>query len=54
MVCPADVVPSRERLFDDLQLVVHSGLELENHAAVANGFRFENYVALTAIGDRVA
>jgi hypothetical protein len=54
VVCPADVVPSRKRFFDDLQLVVHSGLEFENHAAFADGFRFENYVALAAIGDRVA
>ena len=56
MVCPANVVPGREGLLDDLQLVVHSGLELEDYTAIAEGFRFENYVPLTAtvdIGDRV-
>jgi hypothetical protein len=54
VVCPANLVPSRERLLDDLQLVINSGLELENYAAIAEGFRFENYVPLTTIGDRVA
>lgn len=34
--------------------MVHSGFEFEDHAAVAEGFRFENYVPLTTIGDRVA
>jgi len=53
VVCPANVVPSRERLLDDLQLVVHSGLELEDHAAVADGLRFENYVPLATIRDRI-
>jgi hypothetical protein len=33
--------------------VVHSGLEFEDHAAVAEGLRFENDVALTAIHDRI-
>ena len=28
--------------------------QLENDAAIADGFGFEDYVALTAIGDRVA
>ena len=54
VMCPTNMVPSRERLFDDLQLVVHSGFEFEHDAAVAEGFGFENYVPLTAIGDRVA
>ena len=56
MVCPANVVPGREGLLDDLQLMVHSGLELKDHAAIADGFRLKNYVPLTAtvdIGDRV-
>lgn len=56
VVCPADVIPGGERLLDHLQLMVHSGLELEDHAAIANGLRFENYVPLTAtvdVGDRV-
>jgi hypothetical protein len=54
VVRSADVISSRERFLDDLQLVVHSGLEFEHHAAIAEGFRFENYVALAAIGDRIA
>jgi hypothetical protein len=54
VVCPTDLVPSGEGFLDDLQLVVHSGLQLENDAAIADGFGFEDYVALTAIGDRVA
>jgi len=33
--------------------MVHSGLELEDHAAVADGLGFENYIALSAIGDRI-
>jgi len=48
------VVSGRERLLDDLQLVVHSGFEFEDYAAVADGLRFENYVTLAAIGDGVA
>lgn len=50
------MVPGREGLLDDLQLMVHSGLELKDHAAIADGFRLKNYVPLTAtvdIGDRV-
>ncbi|AKN15412.2 hypothetical protein B586_19840 [Mycobacterium haemophilum DSM 44634] len=50
------MVPSGERLLDHLQSMVHSGLELENDAAIADGFRFENYVPFTVaidIGDRV-
>src|SRR5262245_14597250 len=54
VVCPVDLVPRREGLLDHLQLVVHSGLEFENHAAVAECFRFQIYVPLTAVGDRVA
>jgi len=54
VVRPTDLVPRRERLFDDLQLMVDSGLEFEDHAAIAEGFRFENNVPLTTIGDRVA
>jgi hypothetical protein len=50
---PADVVPGGEGLLDDLQLMVHSGLEFEDHAAVAEGLGLENDVPLTAIGDRV-
>ncbi|OIN32536.1 hypothetical protein A3649_22400 [Mycobacterium ulcerans] len=56
VVDPADVVTGREGLFDDLQLMVHSGLEFEDDAAVANGLRLQNDVPLTAtvdIGDRV-
>lgn len=53
MVRLSDVVPGRERLFDDLQLVVYPGLELEDHAAVADGLRFENYVPLAAVRDRI-
>jgi hypothetical protein len=34
--------------------MVHSGLEFEDHAAVADGLGLENYVPLAAIGDRVA
>jgi hypothetical protein len=49
----AYVVPGRKGLFDDPQLVVDSGLQLKDHAAVADGLGLENYVALTAIGDRV-
>jgi hypothetical protein len=36
--------------------MVHSGLEFEHYAAIAEGFRLENYVPLTAtvdIGDGV-
>jgi len=51
---PADVVPGRERFLDDLQLMVHSGLEFEDYAAIADGLGLENYVALAVIGDRVA
>jgi hypothetical protein len=54
VVCPADLVSSGEGFLDDLQLVVHSGLQLENYAAIAEGFGFQDYVALAAIGDRVA
>jgi hypothetical protein len=54
VVGPVNLVSSRERLLDDLQLVVHPGLELENYAAIAESFRFEDDVPLTAIGDRVA
>ncbi|OBK22106.1 hypothetical protein A5634_08010 [Mycobacterium asiaticum] len=50
---PADVVPGRKGLFDDLQVVVDSGLQLEDHAAVTDGLGLENYVTLTTIGDRV-
>ena len=53
MVGPADVVPGRERLFDDLEVVVHSGLQLEDYAAVADGLGFENDVPLATVGDRV-
>ena len=53
VVRPVNLVAGRERLLDDLQLVVHSALEFENHATIADGFRFEDYVPLTAIGDRV-
>jgi hypothetical protein len=49
----AYVVPGREGLLDDPQLVVDSGLQLKDHAAVADGLGLEDYVALTAIGDRV-
>jgi hypothetical protein len=54
VVRPTNLVPGREGLLDNLQLMVHSGLQLENHAAIAEGFRFENNVPLTTIGDRVA
>jgi len=47
------VVPGRERLLDDLQLVVNSGLEFEDHTAFADGFGFEDDIALPAIGDRI-
>ncbi|COY24829.1 Uncharacterised protein [Mycobacterium tuberculosis] len=58
---PADVVTRREGLLDDLQLddlqlVVHSRLQLEHHAAVTDGLRLKDDVPLTAtvdIGDRV-
>ncbi|SOJ52666.1 hypothetical protein MSIMFB_00178 [Mycobacterium simulans] len=53
MVCLADVVPGRERFLDDLKLMVNSGLEFEDHAAVADGLRLKNYVTLTAVSDRV-
>ena len=53
VVRPADVIPGGKRLLDDLQVVVDSGLELEHHAAVADGFGFQDDVALAAIGDRV-
>ena len=56
MLCPSNVVPGRERLLDDLQPMIHPGLQLEDHAAIADGFGLENYVPLTAtvdIGDRV-
>jgi len=48
------VVPGRERFLDDLQVMVHSGFEFEDYAAIADGLRLENYVSLAAIGDRVA
>ncbi len=57
VVRPAEVVSGREGFLDDLQLVVNPGLEFEDHAAIADGFRFENYVPLTAtvdVGDRIA
>ena len=38
VVCPTDLVPSGEGFLDDLQLVVHSELQLENYAAIADGF----------------
>jgi hypothetical protein len=53
VVRPADVVAGRKGLLDDLQLMVHSGLEFEDDAAIADGFRLENYVPLTTIGDGV-
>lgn len=56
VVGPADVVTRREGLLDDLQLVVHSRLQLEHHAAVTDGLRLKDDVPLTAtvdIGDRV-
>jgi hypothetical protein len=53
VVSPADVIAGGEGLLDDLQVMVHSRLELEDHAAVADGLRLENDVPLTAIGDRV-
>lgn len=54
MVGPADVVAGRKGLFDDLQLMVHPGLEFEDHTAVTDGFGLENDVPLTAISDGVA
>jgi len=54
---PAEVVSGRERFLDYLQLMVNPGLEFENHAAIGDGFRFEDYVPLTAavdVGDRIA
>ena len=51
---PADLISGREGFLDDLQLVVHPGLEFQDDATLAHGLRFQNYVALTAIGDRVA
>ncbi len=56
VVCFANVVPDGERLLDDLQPMIHSGLQFEHHAAVADSLGLENYVPLTAtvdIGDRV-
>jgi hypothetical protein len=53
VVRPANVVAGRKRFLDDLQPMVHSGLELKDHTAVAEGLRFQNYVPLAAIGDRV-
>ncbi|OBJ59431.1 hypothetical protein A9W94_14790 [Mycobacterium asiaticum] len=53
MVRSPDVVTRRKGLLDDLQLVVDSGLQLKDHTTVADSFGLENYVALTAIGDRV-
>lgn len=38
VVCPINLVPGRERLLDDLQVVVHPGLQLENHTAIAERF----------------
>ena len=49
----AGLTEAEKRFLDDLQLVVHSGLELEDHTAVAEGLRLENYVPLAAIGDGV-
>jgi hypothetical protein len=54
VVGPAHVVAGGERFLDYLELVIHPGLQLEYHTAVADGFRFEDYVPLTAIGDGVA
>ena len=54
VMCPTDVVPSRERLLNDLQLVVHSGLEFEDDAVIADGFRFQHDVPVATIGDRIA
>ena len=54
VVRASDLVSHREGLLDDLQLVVHPGFQLEDHATVAEGFGFENYVMLTTISDRVA
>src|ERR1700756_1659916 len=54
VVRSTDLVPGRERLLNNLELMVHSGFEFEDHTAVAEGFRFENYVPLTTFGDRVA
>ncbi|OOK76207.1 hypothetical protein BZL30_4274 [Mycobacterium kansasii] len=56
VVRPANVVAGGKGLFDDLQSMVHPGLELEHHTAITDGLRFENYVPLTTtvdIGDRV-
>jgi hypothetical protein len=47
------VIAGGEGLLDDLQLMVHSGLEFEDHTAVAVGLGLENDVPLTAIGDRI-
>ncbi|MCV7164021.1 hypothetical protein H7I75_06605 [Mycobacterium stomatepiae] len=38
VVRPVDLVSGREGLLDDLQLVVHPGLQFENDAAIADGF----------------
>lgn len=57
MMGPAEVVSGRERLLDDLQLMVNPGLEFEHHAAVGDGFRLEDYVSLATtvdVGDRIA
>ncbi|BBZ50149.1 hypothetical protein MHEI_18660 [Mycobacterium heidelbergense] len=51
MVRPTEVVPGGEGPLDDLQLMIHSGFEFEDHAAIAHGFRLENYVPLTATVD---
>ena len=54
VVGPADVIAGGERLLDHLELVIHPGLQLEYHTAVADGLRFENYIPLTTVGDGVA
>jgi hypothetical protein len=53
VVSPVDVIAGRKRFLDDLQPMVHSGLEFEDHTAVAEGLGLENYVPLAAIGDWV-
>ncbi|BDE11710.1 hypothetical protein Mkiyose1665_12950 [Mycobacterium kiyosense] len=54
VVCPADVVAGGEGLLDDLELVIHSGFQLEDHAAVTDRLRLENYVPLAPVGDGIA
>lgn len=35
---PVDLISGRERLLDDLQPVIHPGLQLENYTAIAERF----------------